>query len=658
MKKRMIALMLAGIMVLSVTACGGGGASSKNQNNQDDGESKQVGVEVTEDMQSAPPEDAPVGGQVVVAISPGTLSPDMYGGWTNSATNSGFIGLMSGYALADYNRDYVLDWDPVVVKDHEVIENDDGSKTYRFEINDNLKWSDGSPITAKDYVFSLLLHSSPEFAACEGDATYGWALVGYNDHVQGTTKEFAGVNLLGDYEFSMTISADQLPNYYEMANVAYGPEPLAAIAPGCDVKDDGNGAYLTDGFTEDLIRETLLDPDKGFRYKAPVVCGPYKLKSVDLTTETVELEINEEYLGTYDGTKPHIQTIISKPVADETIRDEFEKGTIDFYSAGTGEKIEAALTKVEEGKLDANYGLVPGTRINEMRYMCDFGPTQFEEVRRAIAYIVDRDEINKQLTGGYRDNGVDLARLKTQEMRFLRKDMQMIFQDPYSSLNPRMTVGQIIGEGLLAHGIFKKNDEKMQAYVMEVMEKCGLAPYMIHRYPHQFSGGQRQRIGIARALALKPRFVVCDEAVSALDVSIQSQIVNLLKDLGSEDNLAYLFISHGLSVVKYISDRIGVMYLGNIVELAESQEMFDHPTHPYTEALLSAIPTTDVDSNREMIPLEGDIPSPVHPPKGCKFHTRCKYCTEICKHITPELVEMRPGHFVACHNPLGVEKDS
>ena len=226
-------------------------------------------------------------------------------------------------------------------------------------------------------------------------------------------------------------------------------------------------------------------------------------------------------------------------------------------------------------------------------------------------------------------NGQDIAHLKPRQMQPVRRNMQMIFQDPYSSLNPRMTVGQIIGEGLLAHGIFKKNDEKMQAYVMEVMEKCGLAPYMIHRYPHQFSGGQRQRIGIARALALKPRFVVCDEAVSALDVSIQSQIVNLLKDLGSEDNLAYLFISHGLSVVKYISDRIGVMYLGNIVELAESQEMFDHPTHPYTEALLSAIPTTDVDSNREMIPLEGDIPSPVHPPKGCKFHTRCKYLSLI-----------------------------
>lgn len=252
----------------------------------------------------------------------------------------------------------------------------------------------------------------------------------------------------------------------------------------------------------------------------------------------------------------------------------------------------------------------------------------------------------------FRDEGVDLARLKTKEMRILRKEMQMIFQDPYSSLNPRMTVGQIIGEGLLAHGFFTKNDEKMQDYVMNIMEECGLAPYMIHRYPHQFSGGQRQRIGIARALALKPRFVVCDEAVSALDVSIQSQIVNLLKDLGEKDNLAYLFISHGLSVVKYISDRIGVMYLGNIVELASSQGMFDHPMHPYTEALLSAIPTTDPDHKKEIVPLEGDIPSPVHPPEGCKFHTRCKYCQEICKHVTPELRELEPNHFVACHFPL------
>ena len=252
----------------------------------------------------------------------------------------------------------------------------------------------------------------------------------------------------------------------------------------------------------------------------------------------------------------------------------------------------------------------------------------------------------------------DLLSMSEKEKRKMRgKDMAMIFQDPFSSLDPRQTAESIVGESLLIHKLVKTREEYEQR-VDELLRMVDLDPSMKNRVPHEFSGGQRQRIGIARALALKPRFVVCDEAVSALDVSIQSQIVNLLKDLGSEDNLAYLFISHGLSVVKYISDRIGVMYLGNIVELAESQEMFDHPTHPYTEALLSAIPTTDVDSNREMIPLEGDIPSPVHPPKGCKFHTRCKYCTEICKHITPELVEMRPGHFVACHNPLGVEKDS
>jgi peptide/nickel transport system ATP-binding protein len=252
----------------------------------------------------------------------------------------------------------------------------------------------------------------------------------------------------------------------------------------------------------------------------------------------------------------------------------------------------------------------------------------------------------------YRDGGIDLARLTYPEMRKLRRDMQLIFQDPYSSLNPRMTVGQIIGEGLLAHDFFKKDDEKMQDYIMKVMEDCGLASYMIHRYPHQFSGGQRQRIGIARSLALNPKFVICDEAVSALDVSIQSQILNLLLELKEQENLTYLFISHDLSVVKYISNRIGVMYLGNIVELAESEEIFRNPRHPYTEALLSAIPTTDVDDKREPILIEGDIPSPINPPKGCKFHTRCRYATEICKQVVPEFNEIDPEHFVACHHPL------
>ncbi len=252
----------------------------------------------------------------------------------------------------------------------------------------------------------------------------------------------------------------------------------------------------------------------------------------------------------------------------------------------------------------------------------------------------------------WKDDGIDLARLKNEEMRQLRKDLQLIFQDPYSSLNPRMSVGQIIGEGLLAHNFFKKNSPRMQDRILKVMDDCGLAPYFVHRYPHQFSGGQRQRIGIARSLATDPKFVVCDEAVSALDVSIQSQIINLLSDLKDQQNLTYLFITHDLSVVKYISDRIGVMYLGNMVELAESQEIFDHPLHPYTEALLGAIPTTDVDQSRELQVLEGDIPSPVNPPSGCKFHTRCKYCTDICTKVVPEWQEVRDNHFVACHHLL------
>lgn len=248
---------------------------------------------------------------------------------------------------------------------------------------------------------------------------------------------------------------------------------------------------------------------------------------------------------------------------------------------------------------------------------------------------------------------IDLKKLPKEEMRVLRKDLQLIFQDPYSSLNPRMTVGQIIGEGLVSHGVFKRGDPAMRDYIFKVMENCGLATYMFGRYPHQFSGGQRQRIGIARSLALNPAFVVCDEAVSALDVSIQSQILNLLSDLKEKQNLTYLFITHDLSVVKYISDRIGVMYLGNMVELAPTEELFANTLHPYTEALLSAIPVVDEDDKRERILLEGDIPSPVNPPSGCKFHTRCRYCQQKCKEEVPEWTNVGNDHYVACHFPLG-----
>lgn len=242
------------------------------------------------------------------------------------------------------------------------------------------------------------------------------------------------------------------------------------------------------------------------------------------------------------------------------------------------------------------------------------------------------------------------------DLQKFRTKATMVFQDPYSSLNPRMSVGQIISEGMQAHNMIKKKDARMQQLVLNIMDECGLAPYFLHRFPHQFSGGQRQRIGIARALATNPKFVVCDEAVSALDVSIQAQIINLLLDLKEHQNLTYMFITHDLSVVKYISDRVGVMYLGNMVELAEADEIFHHPIHPYTEALLNAIPTTDTVGAKELSILEGDIPSPVNPPKGCKFHTRCKYCTEICTQVVPAWEEVRPNHFVACHHKLEVKE--
>ena len=297
-------------------------------------------------------------------------------------------------------------------------------------------------------------------------------------------------------------------------------------------------------------------------------------------------------------------------------------------------KLRASLAKIDEKLAEL------ARQIGDVRRQLDAQRAQYADDAEFARYEALRDE------------GIDLARLEYNEIRQLRRDLQIIFQDPYSSLNPRMTVGNIIGEGLLAHGFFKKNDERMQEYIIKTMEDAGLASYFLHRFPHQFSGGQRQRIGIARSLAVKPKFVVCDEAVSALDVSIQSQIINLLADLKEQSNLTYLFITHDLSVVKYISDRIGVMYLGNMVELANTQELFDHPLHPYTEALMAAIPTTDVEENRELRILEGDIPSPVNPPQGCKFHTRCAHCTEICKHAVPEWKEMAPGHFVACHHPL------
>ena len=251
--------------------------------------------------------------------------------------------------------------------------------------------------------------------------------------------------------------------------------------------------------------------------------------------------------------------------------------------------------------------------------------------------------------------GKEISRLSEKEMRPLRSDIQMVFQDPYGSLNPRMKVQDLIGEPLLIHTNMSAGERLKKVH--ELLGTVGLSPSHGERYPHEFSGGQRQRIGIARALTVQPKLIIADEPVSALDVSIQAQVLNLLQQLQKDFNLTYLFISHDLSVIKYISDRIGVMYLGNMMELSDTEHLFAHPYHPYTEALLSAIPTTDVDGRKETIILEGDIPSPINPPKGCKFHTRCRYCTEICKNVTPQFEEVEPGHFVACHHKLGVPEE-
>ena len=260
---------------------------------------------------------------------------------------------------------------------------------------------------------------------------------------------------------------------------------------------------------------------------------------------------------------------------------------------------------------------------------------------RTILRLIEKTE------GSVKFNGQDIYALNKKELKDLRTKMQIIFQDPYSSLSPRLPVGEIIGEAVREHNLVPKKD--FDDYVDKVMADCGLQPFHKDRYPHEFSGGQRQRICIARALALNPEFIVCDEPVSALDVSIQAQVINLLKDLQEKRNLTYLFISHDLSVVEHISDTICVMYLGSMVEYGSKESIFSNPRHPYTKALFSAIPMPDPDKKMNRVILEGSIPSPANPPQGCKFHTRCKECMGICRKEAPKAVEVEDGHYVVCH---------
>jgi len=258
-------------------------------------------------------------------------------------------------------------------------------------------------------------------------------------------------------------------------------------------------------------------------------------------------------------------------------------------------------------------------------------------------------QLYKPTEGSIKFDDRELMDMGSRELRSMRREMQVIFQDPYSSLNPRMTAGNIIGEPLVVHGLVD-NKVEYKERVASLLQNVGLNPYMADRFPHEFSGGQRQRIGVARALSVSPKFIVADEPVSALDVSIQAQIVNLLEDLQDEFNLTYLFIAHDLSVVRHISDRVGVMYLGHIVEMADRSEIYVNPSHPYTKALLSAVPIPDpvVDAQRERVLLTGEVPSPLNPPSGCVFHPRCPIATDDCAEVTPELREVEPNHFSAC----------
>jgi oligopeptide transport system ATP-binding protein len=267
-------------------------------------------------------------------------------------------------------------------------------------------------------------------------------------------------------------------------------------------------------------------------------------------------------------------------------------------------------------------------------------------------------QLTAPTSGSVRFEGEELVGKSRRQLRPIRRQMQMIFQDPYASLNPRKRVGQIIGEPMELHGL--AGGREVRAKVRDLLDRVGLPPEHADRFPHEFSGGQRQRIGIARALALRPKLIIADEPVSALDVSVQAQIVNLLKDLQDEFGLSYLFVAHDLGVVRHVSDRVSVMYLGKVVESAGAADLYQQPLHPYSNALLSAVPIPDpkLNAQRERLVLEGDVPSPIDPPSGCRFHTRCPWMTDVCRDVEPELGELQPAHVAACHHPRNMDEPS
>ena len=462
-----------------------------------------------------------------------------------------------------------------------------------------------------------------------GKSTLGRTILQLYDQTAGSTLYY-GRTL---EEFAPSYVAVTLQNASKMI-AGYKKMQAKAAAAAAECENAGENATFFQHQTKNLL---AAEAETAFQNVVKVMGG---FAALDNPAEGAKVLLK----------KYRTNVKISK--LNEQIRD--LDGEIAFHEAIAKELEEDSTVKNSATKISRELKKAENIRVKKEKLLPQLEQLKavLKDDEKAVADLKSKYADNKEFQKYEEmlDDGIDLSRLKYNEMRILRKDIQIIFQDPYSSLNPRMTVGQIIGEGLTTHGFFKHGDPKMKEYIINVMVQCGLQDYMLHRYPHQFSGGQRQRICIARALAVKPKFIVCDECVSALDVSIQSQIINLLEELKEKENLTYLFISHDLSVVRYISDRIGVMYLGNMVELGTAEEVFADPRHPYTVALLSSIPTTDANAaQKERIILEGNIPSPIRPPEGCKFHTRCYMACDKCKRVPPPYVEVSPGHFVACH---------
>ncbi len=427
--KKIIVVCLLVMMTITAAACSNTGTDSSGLPNEN----------------STPPASSAASGQLIVG-SVTDLNSDFMSGWTSGRANADAMRLIYGYSPVVYSKEGTFVVDPTVVKDGgiEVQENEDGSKTYTISLQDSLQYNDGTPITAVDYVFSILLQSSPEFAALEADATAGMDYVGYKEFNAGETKTFGGVRLLGDDQFSVTVAAEKFPYYYELVWCDVKPLPMHVLAPGASIEDTGNGATLSDNFTVDLIREPILNSESGYRYKPTVTCGPYRFVQYDPSTKQAILERNDRYLGNYEGQTPSIGKIIMKSVTTATMMDELAAGAVDLITGVSGgESIEAGLDLEEAGKV--SYVHYPRAGYGKIAFSADFGPTQFQAVRQAIAYLLDRDEFARQYSGGYAKVVDGFYGLSQWEYRETKERLEKELQ--HYTLNPEKAKELLIADG-------------------------------------------------------------------------------------------------------------------------------------------------------------------------------------------------------------------